>query len=192
MENPPFPKLEESPPAEHLPMLAFLMEINRQCSFAKLAVEDFGKERCSKDRPNHRFWYAVQAFLIAAGNVSKLLWPTKKGNAQRGRDLRRLLEVREDSPIAPRSFRNYYEHFDEWLDRWAKDAHSYIDSHIGSRQMFGNPDPSECFRTFDPEQQTLEFQGYSYDLKIILPAIEELHLTTVAVLQNDVIGRHLI
>ena len=59
-----------------------------------------------------RIWCSVQAFLVAAGNISKLLWPPKPLLPERGAELRANLSVGDDSPLEPRTFRNHFEYFD--------------------------------------------------------------------------------
>jgi hypothetical protein len=51
------------------------MEVERQCRFAIIAAADLDAALAVLDRDH--IWYSVQAFLVAAGNVSKLLWPSK-------------------------------------------------------------------------------------------------------------------
>ena len=85
-----------------------------------------------------RFWYSVQAFLVAAGNISKLLWPTYwKGEdllPGRGAELKVSLEVEEDSPLEPRTFRKHFEHFDLRLEQWAisMEPRIFVDSKIST------------------------------------------------------------
>jgi len=49
----------------------FQREVERQCRFALIAVQDLNQALQTVDMD--RIWYSVQAFLVAAGNVSKLL-----------------------------------------------------------------------------------------------------------------------
>ena len=53
----------------------FQRETERQCRFAIMAIEDIQKELQATDTDMDRIWYSVQSFLVAAGNLSKLLWP---------------------------------------------------------------------------------------------------------------------
>jgi hypothetical protein len=75
-----------------------------------------------------RFWYSLHGAVVAAANISKMLWPseTGRGGAQkmvRGERLRALLGLSaEDHLLAKRSLRDHLEHFDERLDLWASEA----------------------------------------------------------------------
>src|SRR5262245_31514648 len=82
-----------------------------------------------------RLWYAVQGFLVAAGNISKLLWPSDKPIfPERGPEIRAGLRVEDDSQLKARTLRNHFEHFDERLERWAASPEPLTlgDSYIGS------------------------------------------------------------
>jgi hypothetical protein len=51
-----------------------------------------------------RFWYSVQSLLVAAANISKLLWPTYRGKKEnlvpgRGEELRNSLAIGEEHAI---------------------------------------------------------------------------------------------
>ena len=58
------------------------------------------------------------AFLNAAANVSKLLWPPKTSSlSQRGPILRAIFAIPEDSPLMNRKVRNWLEHKDMELEK---------------------------------------------------------------------------
>jgi hypothetical protein len=83
----------------------FVFEIERQAKFAVIASSDL--EQALRDGGNiDAIWYSVQAFLVAAGNLSKLLWPIER-YAERGRELRDSFDLKDDSVLAPRRFRNH-------------------------------------------------------------------------------------
>jgi hypothetical protein len=128
-----------------------------------------------------RLWYAVQAFLVAAGNISTLLWPSyRKGEGrtpERGPELRAGLAVEEDSPLAPRTLRNHFEHFDERLEEWAVSPgpRKVVDSNIGPVSAISGYDPKSLLRHFDPATFTVIFRGETYDLPPVIEAIEAIH-----------------
>jgi hypothetical protein len=84
----------------------FQMEVERQCRFSLIALQDLEKalQNCDMDR----IWYSVQSFLGAAGNISKILWPPNRDFSARGAELRASLFVSGDSPLEPRTFRNHF------------------------------------------------------------------------------------
>ena len=153
----------------------FQREVERQCRFALIAVQDLNQALQTVDMD--RIWYSVQAFLVAAGNVSKLLWPPEPLLPKRGAELRASLSVREDSPLEPRRFRNHFEHFDERLERWAtsSERRTFVDSNVGPPGMIGGGvDPGDFLRNFDTANFAVTFRGDIYHLPPVINAIRDL------------------
>ncbi len=98
-------------------MSVFITEVETQCAFALRAIEQLRRSLATQDS-KAVFFYA-QASLSSAGNVSKLLWPPSPKIPDRGKKLRESRGISDDSPVAPRRFRNHFEHFDERLEEWA-------------------------------------------------------------------------
>jgi len=153
----------------------FQREIERQCKFAIIAAEDMYKALQIAD--TDRLWYSIQAFLVAAGNVSKLLWPSSPQIPERAEELKKSLGVSEDSPLVPRTFRNHFEHFDERLENWANTSkrQNFVDSNVGPTGMISGIEPQDYLRNFDPSKATVTFRGDEYQLQPIVNAILELH-----------------
>lgn len=156
----------------------FVREVLRQAQFGIAAWEHL---RASEDRVE--IWGSVQAMLVAAGVISRLLWPTGQGVRARGAALRRMLTVSEDSPLASRDLRDSLEHFDERLDAWAAEfvaaspPPSVIgDSNIGPLNAIEGVDPRHLLRQLDRATWTLYFRGARHDL---LPVADELLRLTV-------------
>jgi hypothetical protein len=151
----------------------FLHEIERQSSFAVMAADDL--ESALRAQDGYRVWYSVQGLLIAVGNISKLLWPVV-AHEERGRRLRQLLGVPDDSVLAPRTFRNHFEHFDERLESWAtsSERRNFVDSNIGPPGMIVGIDPGDYLRNLDPENLAVTFRGDQYELSSIVQAVRTL------------------
>jgi len=79
-------------------------------------------------------WTFIHGFLVTVGNIAKLLYPEnfhrKTGKFaltpfawERGVQLRESLSIADQDslfdPIKSNKARNYFEHFDDWLDTWA-------------------------------------------------------------------------
>ncbi len=87
-------------------------------------------------KETNTFWSSVDSFLMATGNISKSFWPTKPPmphkekrvdgwekhwkegwdrNILRGKELRTILRIVDDSPFNKdsRKLRDHFEHFDE-------------------------------------------------------------------------------
>jgi len=71
--------------------LVFIGEIVKQAKIAKRAAE---RLQATTDHFDElEVWCSIQSILVAAGNVSKILWPSRKTSAARGEMLRTLLNV---------------------------------------------------------------------------------------------------
>jgi hypothetical protein len=130
-----------------------------------------------------RLWYAVQAFLVASGNISKLLWPSRKRLfPERGHELRAGLEVEESSPLKPRTFRNHFEHFDERLEQWvaSPEPRTLTDLYIGPEGAISGLELDTRLRHFDPATFTVTFRGDTYRLQPIIEAIQAIHQRATA------------
>ncbi|MCJ7790879.1 MAG: hypothetical protein MUP49_00440 [Dehalococcoidia bacterium] len=139
-----------------------------------MAVEELNQALSAIDMDG--IWYSIQAFLLAVGNVSKLLWPPDEHFAKRGAELRKSLSVGDNSPLAPRRFRNHFEHFDERLEKWAISSgrHNFADSNVGPPNMIVGLDPGDYLRNFDPVNLTITFRGDTYHMKPIIDSIQTL------------------
>lgn len=185
---------------------AYLQELRSQCLIAHQAIEDMTNLMI----PAHveaelavqvgvlvpRFWYCTQAFLAAAANISKLLWPpsTKAGARKRGRELRALIggeAAADDSAlnVAGRTLRNLFEHFDERLDTWAERAEATGDPSLVVRVVWAGPpevfevNPHSCFLYFDASSYRIIVEGQVYE---ILPLSWAIHALVERV--DDLLG----
>lgn len=157
-------------------LVAFAAEVRRQCAYGELAATDI--ERALTEQDADRLWSGIHSYLVAVGNVSKLLWPEvgrkgteKPGQKPRGLIMRAVLNVPEDSPLKQREFRDIWEHYDKYLDRWAalSRTEAPADDFIGPTGRF--PQADRFARTFSPNHWVLGIDGKSYHLR---PPLEEL------------------
>ena len=163
-------------PPEALLTHMFVLEVLRACRHTELAGADLAIAASQHD--DERTWFAVQALLVAAAHVSKLLWPAP-GSARdqpRATRLRALLGVDETSPLNAVDMRNHFEHFDERLERWA--AHpgpkALGDRLIGPRQAVTTVGPITYYRTFDPARLVVSFEDEEYPLHPVIAAARDL------------------
>jgi len=157
---------------EKMVLRIFQREVERQCRFALIAVQDLSQALQAGDMD--RIWYSVQAFLVAAGNISKLLWPAKPRLPERGAELRASLSIDGESPLEPRRFRNHFEHFDERLEAWAtsSERHNFADSNVGPPGMIVGLEPGDYLRNFDTTGFAVTFRGDTYPLQPVTNAID--------------------
>lgn len=161
-------------PIKALAEVVFIGEIVNQAKFAERAAERLNASTDEFDPVE--IWGAIQSILIAAGNVSKILWPTRKRSAKRGQMLRELLDIDDRNPLSNRNFRNHFEHYDERIEDWFEKNGSavYRDSKIDPFSSIWGHNPANVHRGYDPLTNTLTFRGESTDLAAILSALEEL------------------
>ncbi|GAA0882849.1 hypothetical protein GCM10009120_14460 [Sphingobacterium siyangense subsp. cladoniae] len=109
-----------------LQQMILIGEISLQSQIAKKAAERLLATHEVFD--NVETWCSIQSILVAAGNVSKILWPSQKYKL-RGQKLRKLLGVEDNNPLASRKFRNHFEHYDERIEEWfeSNSQGAYID-----------------------------------------------------------------
>jgi hypothetical protein len=165
---------------EKMLLRIFQREVERQTRFALISFSDL--EEALSIRDMDRIWYAVQGLLVAAGNVSKLLWPSRPSVPNRGEDLKQSLGVPDGSPLAPRTFRNHFEHFDERLEQWAASSQrkNFADSNVGPTGMISGLEPGDYLRNLDTAQRSVTFRGDTYPLKPLVEALRRLHVTAAA------------
>lgn len=153
----------------------FQREVERQCKFAIMAAQDL--DNALQPIDHDKLWYSVQSLLVAAGNISKLFWPSDPQIPERGDELKESLSIEDDSPLGPRNFRNHFEHFDERLDTWATSSRdsNFVDSNVGPPGMIAGIDPQNYLRNFDTTNFAVTYRGDVYDLRPVIDAIESLH-----------------
>jgi hypothetical protein len=153
----------------------FLMEIKHQCEFAEMAYEDLLRYAYSPTVGTQRVIYSLQAFLIAAANISKLLWPDKK-YSMRGSELVDMLSIDEThSVLKSRAPRNHFEHFDERLHEWYNTSthHNVIDLSVGpaDRMVSGQID---FMRFFNTTTFAFKFRNDEYQIEPMMDEIKEI------------------
>jgi len=141
----------------------FQSEVDLQCIFVRMAADDLedalkGHDVQATTSPgnqsvivheidNDRVWYCIQALLVAAANVAKLLWPqpdrvTSADFPDRGKALRESLGgVGEFSQLHwnLRKLRNHLEHFDERLESWVM-SEKTLPEYSGDRTIMQIPE----------------------------------------------------
>lgn len=161
----------------------YLRELRRQAGMGICAAQEavaylkqlqqapIGK----RSTPHLQVFRSLHSMLTHASNVSKLLWPPRsKNNAKaRGRSLRAILAITDESPLRSRELRNNLEHFDEQLDEWVKSPTAMIvDDTIGDisgAKQFGD----DVWRWYDPQSLEFLFKGEKYQLDDIFQALQE-------------------
>jgi hypothetical protein len=149
----------------------FIGEIVLQSKIAEVAAKRLSESKENFDQIE--VWSSIQSILVAAGNVSKILWPSKE-YAERGKRLRELLKVDDNNILSDRSLRNHFEHYDDRIEKWFKQQSSSVYSDLvidPFKSMRGNF-LVNYHREYDPLTQTLTFRGESFDLGAMLKELE--------------------
>lgn len=168
---------------------AFLQELDGQCNFANLALEDMRshlRQSNEDKKPDSiRFWASVQSLLMATAIISKILF--SNDNPPRGEELRKLLGIHDDSPFGHESrlVRDSYEHIDTRLEDWWKKSpnKARADYNILPLKLLAGLGGSENFlRNLDPTTWVLTFQGKSFELLPAAQGIDDLKRKIAALL----------
>ena len=151
--------------------MALIGEIVTQSKFAEKAAVQLTKSSDSVE-----VWGSIQSILVAAANVSKILWPARKRYMARGKQLRELLGVDDDNLLSDRTFRDHFEHYDERIEDWFDNNNSavYMDSRIDPFEPTPWSLPQFFHRSYNPISQTLSFRNESIDLAAVLAALAEI------------------
>lgn len=144
-------------------LIMYLHEIKSQCTFAKMSYSLIDGKLNDSDE----FWFGIQSYLAAVGNLSKLLFGFSRDNP-RAITLRSKLDISDSSLLKSRDLRNHFEHYDERLDRWIASTEdgNYIDRAIGQKELF-NFGSTIIQRMFDPKTYILSYQDEEYNLAAV-------------------------
>lgn len=150
--------------------IVYIGEVVLQAKIAKRAGERL--LAASENSDHVDVWMSIQSILVAAGNVSKILWPGK-ANKQRGERLRLLLKVDAVSLLSDRKFRNHFEHYDERIGDWFKNQSSAVYSDLAMNPILRGSAPIS-HRGYNSLTNTLQFRGELLDLNEVLKALEDI------------------
>ncbi|WP_104384143.1 hypothetical protein [Sphingobacterium sp. HMA12] len=150
-------------------------EIVLQSQIAKRAAERLCATYANFD--NVETWCSIQSILVAAGNVSKILWPNHKYKT-RGEHLRRLLKVKEDNLLSNRKFRNHFEHYDERVEEWFENSSQGVYIDLAMNPSFRNHvfnEPSlNTHRGYNSINNSVVFRGETLYLDEVLAALDSI------------------
>jgi hypothetical protein len=152
----------------------FQREIERQCQFAMIALQDMDEASANSD--GKLFWYSVQGLLVAVESISRLLWPPNPDASERGAALRENLGVGEDSPLKSRDFVERFLRYEESLEKWheSSEHRRFFDSYTEPLDVLAETPPEDRFRGYQLEENALLFHSETYELAPISQALEEL------------------
>src|SRR5687767_10228572 len=154
----------------HFQESVFLSEIIFQADMADHAAKRL--KEIAIDSNSYEMCGAIHLMLIAAANVSKILWPAWDTHKARGIHLTSLLKIPDNNLLSARKFRNHFEHYDERIEKWTENRKGFIDWAMNpSFYLSGNENISRGYNTHN---NTLIFQGETLDLDAVLEALKEI------------------
>ncbi|MCB9333915.1 MAG: hypothetical protein H6574_22905 [Lewinellaceae bacterium] len=151
--------------------MVLISEIVLQAKIAQRAAERLQATYQNDDKVE--VWCSIQSILIAAANVSRILWPKQK-NESRGERLRQMLSVNKDNLLADRTFRNHFEHYDERIDDWFNNQPRAAYTDLSMNPSLRGSMATNDHRGYNSSNNTLVFRGEPLDLNEVLKALEEI------------------
>ena len=128
---------------------------------------------------SHSVLDELQNIILQGAAVSRYFWPSNDAHEARGRELREMFRVTEDSRLKSRSLRNMIEHFDEKLDHYlAKGIVGHVIPHYFGPEGDSSGVPRHCFRAYFINVGVFEILGNRYEIEPI--ANELLRLNELA------------
>lgn len=154
--------------------MIFMSEIVLQSKIAQRAAKRLQETNETFDKIE--VWCSIQSILIAAGNISKILWPQEKYKS-RGEKLRELLYIDNSNPLSNRKFRNHFEHYDERIEKSFKNQAPVVYRDLAMNPSMTSFGLNNNHRGYNSFNNTLVFRGEILEIDQILNAIEEIKIT---------------
>lgn len=151
-----------------LQKMVLLSEIVLQAKIAKLAAHRLN------ETDHVEVWCSIQSILVASGNVSKILWPPKMENKNRGIELRKMLKIEDNNILASRKFRNQFEHYDEKIEEWFINQSSAVYTDLAMNPSQNSLMSQTVNRGYNSIDNTLVFRGEILNLNEVLNSLEEI------------------
>lgn len=153
--------------------LILIDEIVLQSKIAQRAAERLKATNVKFDQVET--WCSIQSILVSVGNVSKILWPQKKYKI-RGERLRHWLKVANSNPLSSRKFRNYFEHYDEHVEKYfeynGKSVYIDLAMNPSLRNEIFDDAPLNTHRGYNSFNNTIVFRDETLDLNEIFVALD--------------------
>jgi hypothetical protein len=163
----------------------FIHEIRNQCLYTQASFSVFSQS--FEQKIHAGVFFSAQSTLLAASQLSNLIWPTGPRSKKRGEEVRRVLELDEKHPLNNHRIRTVWDKSDEKLEKWASETKggNVVFDHLGDMSQF---DPSSftqenIYRLYDPTTAIFIFRGDSYNMQALGKAIADINGRTLQVHQ---------
>lgn len=173
-----------------------LDELKLQTNFGIYSINCFNETIKEQNDPNYsedklelkiKFWYYLQNYVVALGNISKIFnAPRKPRESMHDYQIRKnerykfsqRLDVKKDSCLLNRDMRNFLEHIDEKVVELSKTpgASIFNKNIFSSNSIVINGKPLEnsgikMLRNYITDQQKLILYGKEFSLKETFPEL---------------------
>lgn len=161
-------------PRDHTLIRQLQYEIERQCQFAMLALQD--AEQAQDEGDGIFFWYSLQNLLVCIGRVSRTLWPESPDKSEVRVELRKSLDAPDESPLPPLDIVQKFENFDLVIEDWYESSESrrFFDLYTEPLDVLAETSPGDRFRGYDTESKSILFNGESFPLAPVSEFVENL------------------
>ena len=128
---------------------------------------------------------SINGIVGAAARISSLIYPkglpkkdvksSDRFRVARGEELQKIIGL-GDSLLKDKSLRNYIEHFDEKIDKWARDPNirSYVSKLFGNLDNIIGLERKDVMRQIDIENGVVTIPDETFDIQQIINAALEL------------------
>lgn len=165
----------------HTPFYTFSIRYSAQCC---LSAFDLYERLLESGADPATLISAVQEAVSHAGALSRYFWPSPAGKRnnqyklklERGKKLRDIYKVSEDSALANRELRNAWEHFDEKLDTYvlSNDAGYFFPTPIIDSHTLADNPIGKVFKLVDPHNHCLVLLGKKFFFEPIRCEVEKI------------------
>jgi len=129
-----------------------------------------------EDIDSHAVLDELQNIIVQGAAVSRYFWPSNSAHEVRGRELREMFQITEQSPLRSRHLRNMIEHFDEKLDHYlAKGIVGHVIPHYFGPEGANTGVPTHFFRAYFTNVGIFEILGKRYEIEPIAKELWRLH-----------------
>lgn len=119
-----------------------------------------------------RVWLAIDGILIAAANISRLLWGQAGGKTAERAALRNDLGIHTSSYFRMPTVRNHFEHMDERIESWFKRSAGLDSVTTAIGWVIPDLDRKAYFRNYDTATDVVSFWGDTIEIRRL---VDEAH-----------------
>jgi len=167
---------------ENATLALFVHELRNQCMYTEASFRVFNQSL--EQRSSTGVFFAAQATLLCASQLSSVLWPTKARARKRGEKIREVLQLPEKHPLSDKRLATAFDYGDEKFDDWVgtTKGRQVVFDHLGPIEPFLKAGvQEECiYRLYDPSTMTLYFRGEGFNMQAIANAISDIYTRLTA------------